>query len=422
MNKKNISAALAYHAEGKPGKLEITPTTALETQADLALAYSPGVAEPCIEISEDPKAAHLYTNKGNLVAVISNGTAVLGLGNIGALASKPVMEGKAVLFKRFADIDSIDLEIDTEDVDTFVTAVKHLGPSFGGINLEDIKAPECFLIEDQLKKEMNIPVFHDDQHGTAICVLAGLINACTLTNRQLSDIKVVVNGAGAGALACVGLLVAGGVPKAHITVVDRTGVIYKGREKGMNPWKEKWAKDTAARSLSDAAKDADVLIGLSAKDAFNLPMIQSMKKSPIVFAMANPNPEISPDLVAEHVPDAIMATGRSDYPNQINNVLCFPFLFRGTLDCQATEINQEMKLAAAHAIAALAKEPVPQQVLDAYGQKEMSFGKNYILPVPLDKRLKAAVAPVVAKVAMDTGVAQKPIQNFEAYKKELQKS
>ena len=415
-------AALAYHADGKPGKLEMNPTTPMNTQADLALAYSPGVAAPCLEISKDPQNAHKYTNKGNTVAVISNGTSVLGLGNIGALASKPVMEGKAVLFKKFAGIDGIDLEVDTEDPDTFITIVKHLSPSFGGINLEDIKAPECFIIEKQLKEAMNIPVFHDDQHGTAICVLAGVMNACTLTNRVLSEIKVVVNGAGAGALACVDLLVAGGVRKSHITVVDRKGVIYEGRTEGMNPWKEKWAQKTADRTLADAAKNADALIGLSAKDAFTVEMIQSMKAAPIVFAMANPHPEIDPTLVKQHIPDAIMATGRSDYPNQINNVLCFPFLFRGALDCQATDINLEMKLAAAQAIADLAKAPVPQDVLTAYNKSTMSFGINYILPVPLDARLKAAVAPTVAKAAMETGTARAPIQDLEAYRARLKNS
>ena len=410
-----MTEALAYHAEGKPGKLEINPTTSVETQKDLSLAYSPGVAEPCVKIHETPDDAYLYTNKGNFVAVISNGTAVLGLGNIGALASKPVMEGKAVLFKRFAGIDSIDLEVDTEDAETFITVVKHLSPSFGGINLEDIKAPECFIIEDRLKAEMDIPVFHDDQHGTAICVLAGLINACELTGRTLNNIKVVVNGAGAGALACISLLVTGGVPKENIIAVDRTGVIYKGRTAGMNQWKEKWAQTTPHRTLSEAVKDADVLIGLSAKDAFTPEMIKSMRKEPIIFAMANPNPEITPDVVLQHTPDAIMATGRSDYPNQINNVLCFPFLFRGTLDCRASEITESMKCAAAYAIAALAKEPVPDQILKAYGKTEMSFGKDYILPTPLDPRLKGMIAPAVVKAAIADGVSRKPIKDLPAY-------
>lgn len=420
MDEKIFLDALAYHANGKPGKLEIRPTTGVDTQNDLALAYSPGVAAPCLKIKENPKAAYTYTNKGNMVAVISNGTAVLGLGNIGAQASKPVMEGKAVLFKKFADIDSIDLEVDTEDTETFINVVKYLGPSFGGINLEDIKAPECFEIEERLKAEMDIPVFHDDQHGTAICVLAGLINACALTNRSLDQIKVVVNGAGAGALACVKLLVTGGVPKQNITVVDRTGIVYKGRPNGMNKYKEEWAQDTLHRTLAEAVDGADVLIGLSAKDAFTIDMVRSMKAAPIVFAMANPHPEILPEVVKEHVPNAIVATGRSDYPNQINNVLCFPFLFRGTLDCRAREINDDMKCAAAYAIAALAKEPVPPSILKAYQKEHMEFGPDYILPVPLDRRLKHTVAPAVVAAAMKTGAARLPIENLTAYQKDLE--
>lgn len=411
--------ALDYHAEGKPGKLEIVPTKKMENQGDLALAYSPGVAVPCLEIEKDPALAYTYTNKGNMVAVISNGTAVLGLGNIGAQASKPVMEGKAVLFKKFANVDSIDLEVDTQDPETFITVVRHLGPSFGGINLEDIKAPECFMIEDILKKEMDIPVFHDDQHGTAICVLAALINACEITDRHFSQIKIVINGAGAAAIACADLLVARGVQKENLILVDRTGVIYKGRSEGMNIWKEQFAANTSHRTLADAAQGADVLIGLSSKGAFTADMVRSMATKPIIFAMANPDPEIRPEEVKSHVPDAIMATGRSDYPNQINNVLCFPFLFRGALDCRAKEINQAMKVAAAQAIAELAKEEVPASVLTAYKKEKLSFGPDYILPVPLDPRLIYKVAPAVAKAAMDTGIAQVPVDDLKAYAERL---
>lgn len=413
--------ALDYHAQGKPGKLEISPTKSMENQSDLALAYSPGVAIPCLEIEKDASLAYRYTNKGNMVAVISNGTAVLGLGNIGAQASKPVMEGKAVLFKKFANVDSIDLEVDTQDPETFITVVKHLAPSFGGINLEDIKAPECFVVETTLKKEMNIPVFHDDQHGTAICVLAGLLNACEITHRSFSSLKVVINGAGAAAIACAELLVVGGVKRENLILVDRKGVLHTERTEGMNVWKEKWAQTTPHRTLAEAAKGADVLIGLSSKGAFTLDMVRSMQPNPIIFAMANPDPEITPEEVKAHIPNAIMATGRSDYPNQINNVLCFPFLFRGTLDCRATEINQEMKLAAAHAIAKLAKEEVPQSVLTAYKREKLTFGPDYILPVPLDPRLIYKVAPAVAKAAMETKVAQHPIEDLQKYTDGLKK-
>jgi malate dehydrogenase (oxaloacetate-decarboxylating)(NADP+) len=414
--------ALDYHAHGKPGKLEIIPTKPMENQADLALAYSPGVAIPCLEIEKDPSLSYRYTNKGNMVAVISNGTAVLGLGNIGAQASKPVMEGKAVLFKKFAGVDSIDLEVDAQDPETFITVVRHLSPSFGGINLEDIKAPECFMIEDILKKEMNIPVFHDDQHGTAICVLAGLLNACEITHRHLSQIRVVINGAGAAAIACANLLTVSGVQKENLILVDRTGVLYKGRTEGMNVWKEQWAQETSHRTLAEAAKGADVLIGLSSKGAFTLDMIRSMSPNPIVFAMANPDPEISPEEVKEHFPDAIIATGRSDYPNQINNVLCFPFLFRGALDCRAKEINHAMKMAAAKAIANLAKEEVPASVLAAYKKEHLAFGREYILPVPLDPRLIYKVAPAVAKAAMETQVAQVSIKDLNQYQEALKNS
>ena len=414
--------ALDYHATGKPGKLEITPTKSMETQSDLALAYSPGVAVPCLEIEKEADLAYKYTNKGNMVAVITNGTAVLGLGNIGAQASKPVMEGKAVLFKRFANVDSIDLEVDTTDPKEFINVVKYLGPSFGGINLEDIKAPECFEVGDSLKKLMDIPIFHDDQHGTAICVLAGLLNACHLTQRTFPELKITINGAGAAAIACAGLLVSRGIKKENLILVDRTGVIYEGRSQGMNAWKEKWASNTKARTLADAVKGIDVLIGLSAKDAFTVDMVRSMTPNPIVFAMANPDPEITPEEVKEHIPGVIIATGRSDYPNQINNVLCFPFLFRGTLDCRAKEINQEMKIAAAEAIAALAKEDVPDFVLKAYKKESLSFGPDYILPTPLDPRLIYTVAPAVAKAAMETGVARLPIQDLEHYEKTLKKN
>lgn len=414
--------ALEYHSQGKPGKLEIVPTKPMEDQNDLALAYSPGVAIPCLEIEKNDELAYAYTNKGNMVAVISNGTAVLGLGNIGAQASKPVMEGKAVLFKKFAKVDSIDLEVNTQDPETFITVVKHLAPSFGGINLEDIKAPECFFIEDTLKKEMNIPVFHDDQHGTAICVLAGLLNACDITNRDLSNLKIVINGAGAAAIACAELLVVGGVRKENLTLVDRKGVLHTERSEGMNPWKDKWALETCNRTLAEAALGSDVLIGLSSKGAFTLDMIRSMNANPIIFAMANPDPEITPEEVKEHIPNAIMATGRSDYPNQINNVLCFPFLFRGTLDCRAKEINQEMKLAAAQAIAELAKEPVPQSVLTAYKKDKLTFGPEYILPVPLDPRLIYKVAPAVAKAAMETKIARLPIHDLKKYEDGLKNS
>ncbi|HCI48783.1 MAG: hypothetical protein A2621_04575 [Alphaproteobacteria bacterium RIFCSPHIGHO2_01_FULL_41_14] len=410
---------LDYHAHGKPGKLEIVPTKPLENQEDLALAYTPGVAIPCLAIEKDPEAAYAYTNKGNLVAVISNGTAVLGLGNIGALASKPVMEGKAVLFKKFANVDSIDLEIESPDAESFINAVRYLGPSFGGINLEDIKAPECFIIEDTLKKVMDIPIFHDDQHGTAICVLAAVLNACDLTDRDFTDLKVTINGAGAAAIACAELLVARGVRKENLILVDRTGVIHKGRTQGMNPWKEKWANDTHDRTLLEAATGADVLIGLSSKGAFSIEMIRAMTDRPIVFAMANPNPEILPEEVKQHIPDAIMATGRSDFPNQINNVLCFPFLFRGTLDCRAKEINQEMKMAAAEALAGLAKEPVPASVLKAYKKEKLVFGPEYILPAALDPRLIYTISPAVAKAAMDTKVAQKPIEDLAQYEADL---
>ena len=411
--------ALDFHSRGRPGKLEINPTKPMSTQRDLSLAYSPGVAVPVKAIAEDPSRAFDYTAKGNLVAVISNGTAILGLGNLGALASKPVMEGKAVLFKRFADVDSIDLEVDTENVDEFVNAVRFLGPSFGGINLEDIKAPDCFVIESRLRELMDIPVFHDDQHGTAIIAVAGLINALHLTGRDLKTTKLVCNGAGAAAIACVELVKAMGFAPQNITLCDTKGVIYKGRTEGMNQWKSGHAIETKARSLADAMDGADVIFGLSAKGALTSEMIASMAKNPIIFAMANPDPEITPEEVASIRNDAIMATGRSDYPNQVNNVLGFPYIFRGALDVRATTINEEMKIAAANALAALAREDVPDDVAAAYQGVRPRFGPQYIIPVPFDPRLISAIPVAVAKAAMDSGVAQKPILNMDAYAQEL---
>ncbi|MBM86665.1 MAG: NADP-dependent malic enzyme [Rhodospirillaceae bacterium] len=410
--------ALDFHAQGKPGKFEIAPTKPLTTQRDLSLAYSPGVAVPCLEIEKDPALAYDYTAKGNVVAVISNGTAVLGLGNIGAQASKPVMEGKAVLFKKFADIDGIDLEVNTEDVDEVVNCVRFLGKSFGGINLEDIKAPECFIIEQRLRELLDIPVFHDDQHGTAIISAAGIINALHLTGRDLATAKLVVNGAGSAALAGVQLLKSMGMPPENIVICDSRGVVYQGREAGMNQWKSAHAAKTEARTLEEAADGADVLFGLSAKGAFSHDLVKSLAENPIIFAMANPDPEITPEEVAEIRPDAIMATGRSDYPNQVNNVLGFPYIFRGALDVRASEINDAMKIAAARAIAELAREDVPDEVSAAYGQS-LQFGRDYIIPAPFDPRLIVRVSSAVAQAAMDTGVAQKPIADFDAYQAEL---
>ncbi|MHA1597718.1 MAG: NADP-dependent malic enzyme [Alphaproteobacteria bacterium] len=411
--------ALHFHSMGRPGKLEIQATKPLTTQRDLSLAYSPGVAVPCLEIEKDPARAYDYTAKGNIVAIISNGTAVLGLGNLGALASKPVMEGKAVLFKRFADIDGIDLEVDTENVDEFVNAVKHLGPSFGGINLEDIKAPECFIIEQQLREMMDIPVFHDDQHGTAIIAAAGLINAFDLTGRDISEVKVVSSGAGAASIACIELIKRLGVKHDNVILCDHHGVIYQGREEGLNQWKSAHAIKTDARTLTDAMKGADVFLGLSVKDIVSQEMIKSMADKPIVFAMANPDPEIRPEDVKAVRPDAIIATGRSDYPNQVNNVLGFPYIFRGALDVRASTINDEMKIAAAHAIAELAREDVPDEVDAAYSGQHLMYGPDYIIPAPFDPRLIRAVPPAVARAAMETGVAQKPIVDMEAYEHEL---
>jgi malate dehydrogenase (oxaloacetate-decarboxylating)(NADP+) len=409
--------ALLFHSEGRPGKIEIIASKPMATQRDLALAYSPGVAVPVQAIADDPAAAYDYTAKGNLVAVISNGTAILGMGNLGALASKPVMEGKAVLFKRFADVDSIDIELKTEDVDRFIDAVELMEPSFGGINLEDIKAPECFIIEQTLRERMNIPVFHDDQHGTAIIVAAGLINACIITNRRLDTIKVVVNGAGAAAIACTELMKAMGVRGDNVLMCDKTGVIYQGRE-DINQWQSAHAAATDRRTLTEALDGADVFLGLSAGGALKPEMVTHMAPAPIIFAMANPEPEIRPELARAARPDAIVATGRSDYPNQVNNVLGFPFIFRGALDVRATGINDQMKIAAARAIAELARERVPEEVAVAYGVSH-SFGPDYIIPAPFDPRLMEMVSVAVARAAMDSGLATKPILDMEGYRQTL---
>ncbi|KZM51217.1 NADP-dependent malic enzyme [Labrenzia sp. OB1] len=411
--------ALQFHQEGRPGKLEISPTKPMATQRDLSLAYSPGVAVPVRAIADDPSRAYDYTTKGNLVAVISNGSAILGMGNLGALASKPVMEGKAVLFKRFADVDSIDLEIDTQDVEEFINSVRYLGPSFGGINLEDIKAPDCFIIEQRLRELMDIPVFHDDQHGTAIIAAAGLINALYMTGRDMKDAKIVCNGAGAAGIACIELIKAMGVPHQNVTLCDTKGVIYKGREEGMNQWKSAHAIETQARSLYDALKGADVFFGVSVKGALTPDMLRVMAPNPVIFAMANPDPEITPEEAAEVRDDAIVATGRSDYPNQVNNVLGFPYIFRGALDVHATTINEAMKVACAHALAELAREEVPDEVAAAYRGNRPKFGPEYIIPVPFDPRLIHAIPPAVAQAAMDSGVARRPIVDMEAYKHQL---
>ena len=411
--------ALAFHAGSKPGKLEIVPTKPMATQRDLSLAYSPGVAVPVLRIAENPELAYDYTTRGNLVAVISNGTAILGLGDLGALASKPVMEGKSVLFKRFADVNSIDLEVDTKDVDQFINAVRYLGPSFGGINLEDIKAPDCFIIEQKLRELMDIPVFHDDQHGTAIISAAGVINACHLTNRKLEDIKVVCNGAGAAGIACIELLKSMGVRSENVILCDTKGVVYRGRDHGMNQWKSAHAVETKARSLADAMVGCDVFLGLSAKGALTPEMLRAMAANPIVFAMANPDPEILPEDAKAVRGDVIIATGRSDYPNQVNNVLGFPYIFRGALDVRATTINEEMKIACAEAIAALAREDVPDEVAAAYRGARPVYGPEYIIPVPFDPRLIARVSAAVARAAMDSGVAKKPITDMAAYQYEL---
>jgi malate dehydrogenase (oxaloacetate-decarboxylating)(NADP+) len=410
--------ALLFHSQGRPGKLEVIATKPMATQLDLSLAYSPGVAVPVLAIAEDESRAYDYTVKGNFVAVITNGTAILGLGNRGALAAKPVMEGKAVLFKRFADIDSIDIGVSTEDPEEFINAIKLLGKTWGGINLEDIKAPECFIIEQRLRELLDIPVFHDDQHGTAIIAGAGLLNALALTGRDIGETKIVVNGAGASGIACLELLKALGLRPENVILCDTKGVVYKGRTEGMNQWKSAHAVETKARTLADAFEGADVAFGLSAKGAFTPEMIKSMAPNPILFAMANPDPEISVEEVAAIRDDVIMATGRSDYPNQINNVLGFPYIFRGALDVRATTINMEMKIAAAHALAELAREDVPDEVAVAYGARP-KYGRDYIIPVPFDPRLISHVPPAVAKAAMETGVARKPIVDMEGYKQQL---
>ncbi len=410
--------ALLFHSQGRPGKLEVVATKPMATQRDLSLAYSPGVAVPVLAIAEDEAKAFDYTTKGNFVAVITNGTAILGLGNRGALAAKPVMEGKAVLFKRFADIDSIDLEVSTEDPDEFINCVKFLGKGWGGINLEDIKAPECFIIEQKLRELLDIPVFHDDQHGTAIIAAAGLINALELTGREIATTKIVCNGAGAAGIACLELLRAIGFRPENLVLCDTKGVIYEGRTEGMNQWKSAFAVKTKARTLAEALKGADVFFGLSVKGAVTQAMVKEMAERPIIFAMANPDPEITVEEVAEVRSDAIMATGRSDYPNQINNVLGFPYIFRGALDVRARAINMEMKIAAAHALAKLAREDVPDEVAVAYGARP-KYGPDYIIPVPFDPRLISDIPPAVAKAAMDTNVARKPIANMETYRQQL---
>ena len=410
--------ALEFHSHKKPGKIEISSSKNMTTKRDLALAYSPGVAAPVRAISNDPEAAYDYTSKGNLVAVISNGSAILGMGNLGALASKPVMEGKAVLFKRFADIDSIDLEIDSSDPNEIIRSVKNFSPSFGGINLEDIAAPDCFIIEEKLKQILDIPVFHDDQHGTAIITTAALINALDINKKKIDKIKIVVNGAGASAMACANLFRKSGVPQKNITMVDRTGVIFRGRE-NLNQWKSAHAIETKNRTLDDAITNADVFLGLSAKGALSKNMVKKMAKNPIIFACANPDPEITPEEVEEVRSDAIIATGRSDYPNQVNNLIGFPYIFRGALDVRSKTINEEMKIAAAHAIANLAKEDVPDEVVAAMGGERPHYGRNYIIPSTFDPRLISVIPAAVAKAAMDTNVARIKIDNFDIYKDQL---
>jgi len=412
--------ALEYHSGGRPGKIEVVPTKPTATQRDLSLAYTPGVAIPCLEIAANPADVYKYTAKGNLVAVITNGTAVLGLGDIGAAAGKPVMEGKGVLFKRFADIDVFDIEIDTRDTEEFIRCVTLLEPTFGGINLEDIAAPECFEIEERLKAAMNIPVFHDDQHGTAIISAAALVNALEVAGKKIEDVRIVISGAGAAAMACLRLYIKLGLRKENVLLVDRHGVIYKGRKDDMTPYKEEFAAETDRRTMADAFAGADVFIGLSAGGIVSQDMVKSMASDPIVFAMANPTPEIGYEEAVAARPDVIMATGRSDYPNQVNNVLGFPFIFRGALDCRATTINDEMKLAASHALANLAKEDVPDSVLRAYGNERMSFGREYLIPKPFDYRVLLNVPLAVARAAAETGVAQMPIEDYDAYRRRLE--
>ncbi|NDH20850.1 MAG: NADP-dependent malic enzyme, partial [Rhodobacteraceae bacterium] len=411
--------ALNFHLEPTPGKWEVSATVPMTTQRDLSLAYSPGVAVPCEEIAENPELVYDYTNKGNLVAVISNGTAVLGLGNLGALGSKPVMEGKSVLFKRFADVNSIDIEVDTEDPDEFCKAVKLIGPTFGGINLEDIKAPECFIIEQRLKEEMDIPVFHDDQHGTAVICAAGLINALHISGKKIEDVKIVLNGAGAAGIACIELLKSMGARHENCIVCDTKGVIHQGRTEGMNQWKSGHAVKTDLRTLEQAMVNADVFLGVSVKGAVTQDMVKSMADNPVIFAMANPDPEITPEEAHEVRPDAIVATGRSDYPNQVNNVLGFPYLFRGALDIHARAINDPMKIACAQALAELAREDVPDEVAVAYGRK-LTFGRDYIIPTPFDPRLIHRIPPAVALAGMETGAARRPIVDMDGYEVSLQ--
>ncbi|MCK4508088.1 MAG: NADP-dependent malic enzyme, partial [Desulfuromonadales bacterium] len=412
--------ALDYHSMGRKGKIEVITTKPCATSRDLSLAYSPGVAEPCLEIEKNPDDAYKYTAKGNLVAVVSNGTAVLGLGDIGALAGKPVMEGKGVLFKSFADVDVFDIELNTKDSDELIRTVKLLEPTFGGINLEDIKGPECFYIEEELNKIMNIPVFHDDQHGTAIISAAGMLNALEIVGKDISKSKIVVNGAGAAGIACANLAITMGIDKKNVILCDTKGVIYKGRTAGMNEYKERLAAETDARTLADAMVDADIFFGVSAKGALTTDMLKSMAKDPIVFAMANPDPEITPPDAKAVRGDVIIGTGRSDYNNQVNNVLCFPFLFRGALDTHASAINDEMKLACVKALAELAKEDVPDSVRKAYAGEEIKFGREYIIPKPFDPRVLLHVAPAVAQAAMDSGVARRPIENMDEYKERLE--
>ena len=412
-------AALEYHRSGRKGKLEVVPTKPCDTAWELSLAYSPGVAEPCREIDKDENLSYEYTNRGNLVAVASNGTAILGLGNLGALAGKPVMEGKGVLFKKFADVDAYDIEIDTDDPDEFIKTVKYLEPTFGGINLEDIKAPECFYIEDRLKEEMDIPVFHDDQHGTAIISGAGLLNACEITGKKMSELKMAFNGAGASAIACAEFFISLGAKRENIIMCDSRGVIYKGRNAGLNPQKERFLVETDKRTIGDALVGADVFVGLSNGGAINQENVKSMAKNPIIFAMANPDPEILPAEAKEARSDVMTATGRSDFENQVNNVLGFPFIFRGALDVRATKINDEMKVAAAYSLAALAKEPVPEKVARAYGNQKFEFGPDYIVPKPFDPRVLVWESAAVAQAAMETGVSRINI-DLDSYKKSLE--
>lgn len=418
-DKEMKEAALEYHRSGRKGKLEVVPTKPCDTAWELSLAYSPGVAEPCREIDKDKDLSYEYTNRGNLVAVASNGTAILGLGNLGALAGKPVMEGKGVLFKKFADVDAYDIEIETEDPDEFIKTVKYLEPTFGGINLEDIKAPECFYIEDRLKEEMDIPVFHDDQHGTAIISGAGLLNACEISGKKMSDLKMAFNGAGASAIACAEFFITLGAKRENMIMCDSRGVIYEGRKEGLNPQKERFLVDTDRRTIADALVGADVFVGLSNGGAITQQDVKNMAKDPIIFAMANPDPEILPDEAREARSDVITATGRSDFANQVNNVLGFPFIFRGALDVRATKINDEMKVAAAYSLAALAKEPVPEKVARAYGNEKFEFGPDYIVPKPFDPRVLVWESAAVAEAAMKTGVSRITIE-MDSYRKSLE--